>query len=218
LVARTNRVFHQPARGDGYRANVDAYHLARFAGARTAQVCFDLGSGAGAVALTLLELDAAARVVLVEIDTLAAELATKNLSDNGWNDRGTVHRGDVLDVGEAHRGQADLVVCNPPYVEPGRGRAPQEPARARARQGSLGRFVEASRAVLGHRGRVCFVYPAHEAMALFGTLRAAGIEPKRLRAVHARAEDPARLVLVEGRAGKSGGLMVEPPLVEIEKT
>jgi tRNA1Val (adenine37-N6)-methyltransferase len=156
-------------------------------------------------------------VVLIEIDAHAAELATKNISENGWTARATVHHGDVRDIAEAHRGQANLVVCNPPYVEPGRGRTPIEPSRARARQGSLAQFVEASRTVLGHRGRVCFVYPAHEAVTLFGTMRANGIEPKRLRAVHARASDPARLILVEGRAGKSGGLLVEPPLVEIDQ-
>jgi tRNA1(Val) A37 N6-methylase TrmN6 len=37
---------------------------------------------------------------------------------------------------------------------------------------------------------------------------------KRLRFVHAYAERPARLALVELRRAKAGGLLVEPPLVE----
>jgi tRNA1(Val) A37 N6-methylase TrmN6 len=38
--------------------------------------------------------------------------------------------------------------------------------------------------------------------------------PKRLRFVHARNDEPARLALVELRAARPGGLVIEPPLVE----
>jgi tRNA1Val (adenine37-N6)-methyltransferase len=208
-------IFHQPARGTGYRANVDALHLAAFAMAgRRAKVAFDLGSGAGAVGLTLLHHAAAARVVFVEIDPDASALAARNLIENGWAERGKVLEGDVTKLSFACAGQADLVTCNPPYTEPSRGRVPPEPRRARARSGSLAVFVEAARRFAGKRARVCFVYPAHDLATFLAMLRAAGIEPKRLRAVHARASTPARIVLVEGQAAKPGGLVVEPPLIE----
>lgn len=208
-------VFHQPARGSGYRANVDALHLAAFAmEGRRAKVAFDLGSGAGAVGLTLLQHSAASLVVFVEIDPEAARLAARNVSESGWDGRGEVLEGDVTKLSFARAAEADLVTCNPPYTEPSRGRAAPEPRRARARSGSLSVFVEAARRFAGKRARVCFVYPAHDLGTLMATLRSAGIEPKRLRAVHARATTPARIVLVEGRAAKAGGLVVEPPLFE----
>ena len=208
-------VFHQPPRGSGYRANVDALHLAAFAMAgRKAKVAFDLGSGAGAVGLTLLQHAAAARVVFVEIDPEAARLAARNLGESGWAHRGEVLEGDVTKLSFAHAAEADLVTCNPPYTEPARGRVSPEPRRARARSGSLSVFVEAARRFSGRRARVCFVYPAHDLATLIATLRTVGIEPKRRRAVHARATAPARIVLVEGQAAKAGGLVVEPPLIE----
>ncbi|MEO6420194.1 MAG: methyltransferase [Polyangiaceae bacterium] len=214
-AAFSDFVFHQPARGTGYRANVDALHLAAFAMAgRRAKVAFDLGAGAGAVGLTLIKNEAAGRVVLVEIDPEAAALAARNLSESGWDDRGEVLEGDVTKLSFAHAGEADLVTCNPPYTEPSRGRVPPEPRRARARSGSLAVFVEAARRFAGRRARVCFVYPAPDLATLIATFRGAGIEPKRLRAVHARATSPARIVLVEGQAAKPGGLVVEPPLIE----
>src|SRR5262249_14264343 len=49
----------QPAKGAGYRANVDAILLAAFAGAGKVRAAVDLGAGAGAVGLTLLFLGAA---------------------------------------------------------------------------------------------------------------------------------------------------------------
>jgi tRNA1Val (adenine37-N6)-methyltransferase len=208
-------VLRQPARGTGYRANVDALLLAAFAmRGRTADVAFDLGAGAGAVGLSLLHLDAARRVVFVEIDETAAALARANAAENGWGERAEIACADVRDLARARAGEAQLVVCNPPYVAPGRGRVPANDARARARSGDLAAFVEAARDLAGRRARVCFVYPAHELNTLLATLRRTGLEPKRLRAVHATHGAPARIVLVEAQPAKPGGLSVLPPLVE----
>lgn len=210
----------QPARGRGYRVNVDAVLLGAFAAgalgevpARRAHAAFDLGAGVGGVGLSLVHLGAAERVTMIEIDATLAKLAETNARDNGWSDRIEVRRADVADTEAVPAGVADLVVCNPPYVEPGRGRAPA-PSRARARSGSLATFLDAARRVAGRRARVCIVYPAIEATTLLVELRARGLEPKRLRAVHGRARDKARIVLVECAAGRPGGLAIEPPLVE----
>ncbi|MBV9949095.1 MAG: methyltransferase [Myxococcales bacterium] len=206
-------VLFQPLRGAGYRTNVDALLLAGFATAgHPAAVAFDLGAGVGAVGLALLRLSAARRVVLVEIDEGPAAMARRNLDANGWTDRGEVVRGDVRDVARARRGQASLVVCNPPYVAPGRGRVPA--AEARARCGELGVFVHAARQAAGRRARVCFVYPAQELSGLLFALAAEGLHAKRLRMVHGTPESPARVALVEAVAGRAGGLSVMAPLVE----
>jgi len=171
-----------------------------------------LGAGVGAVGLALLRLGAARRVVLVEIDEQPAAMARRNLDANGWTERGEVVRGDVRDVARSRPGEATLVVCNPPYVAPGRGRVP--PAQARARSGELSTFVKAARQVAGRRARVCFVYPASELGALLSTLGTEGLHAKRLRFVHGTPEAPARVALVEAVAGRAGGLSVIPPLVE----
>ena len=207
---------HQPARGKTYRVNVDALILAAFAAARgkRAKCAVDLGSGVGAVALSLLHLDAAERVTLIEIDARTAELARLNMEENGWHARSDVVRADALTASRTRLGHADLVVCNPPYVEPGRGRTPLGDARAQARSGTLADFVIAARALSARRGRSCFVYPAAELLTLMATLRASGLEPKRMRAVHATDAAPARVVLVEALPGKAGGLLVEAPLIE----
>ncbi|MDB5215650.1 MAG: tRNA ((6))-methyltransferase TrmN6 [Myxococcaceae bacterium] len=211
----------QPARGRGYRVNVDAILLGAFAAgalgeprrARRAHAAFDLGAGVGAVGLTLLHLDAAAHVTMVEVDGALAKLAEQNATANGWSERIDVVQGDVTDAALLPAGAADLVVCNPPYVEPGRGRAPSA-ASARARSGPLGVFLDAARRLAGRRARICLIYPAIEATTLLVELRARGLEPKRLRPVHGRAKDRARVVLVECATGRPGGLVIEAPLVE----
>jgi tRNA1Val (adenine37-N6)-methyltransferase len=163
------------------------------------------------VGLSLLQLDATEKVTFVEEDPAAVEAARANLEANGWARRGDVVRADVARLPPA---SADLVVCNPPYFAPGRGRLPKRPANARARSGDLGPFVQAARRLLGRRARACLVYPARELGALWVALAEAGLVPKRLRAVHANAKALARVVLVEACVGKPGGLLVEPPLIE----
>ena len=215
----------QPARRGGYRVNVDALLLAAFAcgriaararagGIRSARHAVDLGAGVGAVGLSLLHFGGAARITMVEIDPVLAELARTNARDNAWSDRIEIVTADVV-AAEVPGSSADLVVCNPPYVTPGRGRLPAERVR-RAKVGDLDAFTEAARRIAGRRARVCFVYPAPEAMRLVQSLRGCGLEPKRICAVHGRAADPARLVLVEAVPGKPGGLHIEPPFVETD--
>ncbi|MCL2777829.1 MAG: methyltransferase [Polyangiaceae bacterium] len=208
----------QPAKKCGYRVNVDALLLAAFArSARTAKFALDLGAGAGAVGLSLLHLGAAHHVTMIEIDPELARLARANAHANGWADRVTVLTCDVEEYASdrAHGITADLVVCNPPYVPPGRGREPLGPV-ARAKMGALDAFVCAARVLAGQRARVCFVYPAVEAASLFESVRQRGLEPKRLRIVHAKPLENARIVLVECVPGRRGGLVVEPPLVETD--
>jgi tRNA1Val (adenine37-N6)-methyltransferase len=226
-------VLFQPLRGAGYRTNVDALLLAWFAAASTISsqphphshqppalrsvsppvaTAFDLGAGVGAVGLALLRFGAARRVVFVEIDEQPAAMARRNLDVNGWTDRGEVVRGDVRDVARSRRGEAALVVCNPPYTAPGRGQV--RAAEATARCGELEGFVHAARQVAGKRARVCFVYRAQELGALLASLADEGLHAKRMRFVHGTSEAPARVVLVEAQAGRAGGLFVMPPLVE----
>lgn len=190
-----------------YRTNADSLLLADFA-PRASGVVFDLGAGVGAVGLRVAHRSPAAQVVLVERDPEAAALARRNAAGLA---RVRVVEADVRDLRE--RGAAALVVCNPPYVPPGRGRAPSE-GRRDARMGDAAPFLDAARALLGRRGCACFSYPVVGLIDFFEALRARGLEPKRLRFVHARAARPARVALVLAKPGKRGGLVVEPPLFE----
>lgn len=175
---------------------------------------FDLGAGSGAVGIAMLRAGTAAHVTFVEIDDEATRFCSKNLQENRIEQQSRLIEADVMEAAEAQRGAADLVVCNPPYVPFGAGRPPPEARRAKARQGELSHFVAAARLLLGRRGRACFVYPAHNLTAILALFRDAGLEPKRLCAVHAKATAPARVVMIEAQAAKAGGLVVDPPLIE----
>jgi len=215
----------QPARGFGYRANVDAILLGAFAAqGRRVRLAVDLGSGVGAIGLTLLHLGAAERVEFIERDPRLAELCQRNLVANGHAPRGRARVGDLerplASIAPELVHVAGLVVANPPYVAPQRdGRASHtalRSSRLEGRKGELAPFIRAAADALGRRGRVCLVYPAHALLELTTAARSAGLEPKRMRFVHGTATRPARVVLLELASGKPGGLAVLPPLVETD--
>lgn len=201
---------------DGYRVNADAFLLAAFASAgRRPKLTVDLGAGVGSVALALHSTGCARELALVEREAALVELAARNLEAAGA--AGATYVADLAAGGlpRALVQRAELVVSNPPFFEPGRGRAQAHPRTRAARSGELEPFVRAAaRALAGPRARACFVYPARSLTELLVAAHSAGLVPKRLRLVHAADGVPARVALVELRVAKPGGLVVEPPLVE----
>jgi tRNA1Val (adenine37-N6)-methyltransferase len=209
----------QPARG--YRVNVDALWLADFARRSTkdkpARRCLDLGSGVGAVGLALMVMDGARAATLLDIDEGLIDLARRNADRAGLGERVDVVIADLCAPLPSSLVHAfDLVVANPPYGVSGASRPSANERRARARTGSLdtlAAFARAARQALGAAGRACFVFPASDLERLFAALRKTGLEPKRMRLVHPLPNAPARVVLVEAKPARAGGLRVEPPFV-----
>ncbi len=90
------------------------------------------------------------------------------------------------------------------------------PERAAARHelsGGLRDFLHAAAFLLKDGGRIYLVHLAERLAELLATMREERLEPKRLRCVHSRQGEEARMVLVEGRKGGKGGMRVEPPLI-----
>jgi tRNA1(Val) A37 N6-methylase TrmN6 len=231
--------FRQPR--EGYRVNVDTLLLAAFAAqawtrtqllgqrgpghggaahepARRASpprvgLVGDLGSGVGVASLALNHWLRVDRAVLVERVPAFAAWARENLANAGL--AGECVQADLCEGCPTElRGRADLVISNPPFFE-GEAHAPRHPLSREARHGSVEPFLGAARAALrGARGRVVFAYPARALGSLLASAAALGLYAKRIRAVHATAPEPARLVLLEFRATRPGGLVLLPPLVE----
>jgi tRNA1Val (adenine37-N6)-methyltransferase len=205
----------QPVRG--YRVNIDSLLLAHFAAAcrPKAQHLVDLGAGVGAVALAYAHLARARQCTLLEREPGLAVLAERNLREARLDGSAL-----VVDLGEdlpaALRGVADIVVSNPPFFAGGTRAGPDgaDGIRQRARSGPLEPFLRAAAAVMGRRAYAYFAYPASALPEIIGLGQGVGLVAKRLRLVHSFATTPARLVLLELRRAKPGGLVIEPSIVE----
>jgi release factor glutamine methyltransferase len=84
----------------------------------TSPVVVDLGTGSGAIALSIAQEVALAQVHAVEIDPGAYGWARKNILEHGQG-RTSLHPEDLADCLPELNGQVDLVISNPPYIPPG---------------------------------------------------------------------------------------------------
>ena len=186
-----------------FRFSLDALLLASFlrpAGSGRGERLLDLGTGCGVVALGMLcrypELEAVGLDMLPEL----AEAARLNAARLGFAGRFTAFAHDVALPESPVPGPFSLVLANPPYRQPGRGRLPAGPLRRAAlfeREGGLGVFCRAAERAMAPDGRFGLLFPAARMEELLSGLAGAGLKGVRLLPVHARANEPARVVLVE---------------------
>ena len=180
------------------------------------RVC-DLGCGTGLLSLLLLQRQPQLSVTGVEILPEAAALAQKAAVENGLSDRLTVLRADLREL-QSHlaAGSFDLVVSNPPYFAAGSGAGSPDHARRTARSEdscTLEDVCSAAAQLLRWGGSFCLVHRPDRLTDLLCALRAAKIEPKRLRFV-CKAEGCApSLLLLEARRGGNPGLTIDAPLL-----
>jgi tRNA1(Val) A37 N6-methylase TrmN6 len=209
---------------DSFRFSADALLLAAWTAAAYGTPAkplrfLDAGTGCGVVGLALCLLLDTVQGTGFDIDPQLADAATHNAAMLGLGSRFSAVQADAQQV-RAHADitpeSFDLVVTNPPYRRPDQGRHAATQQRTRAlfeTAGPLTAFVAASAYALRNKGRFFCIYPAERLPDLLCTLRPAGLEAKSLLPVHSRAEQPARLILLEARKNANSAITIHPPLV-----
>lgn len=204
-------------RRDGYRFSLDPVLLCAFAAIGANARVADLGTGSGVMPLLLARQGKGRSFLGLERQAELAERARRSVVLNGLTDRIEVRCLDVRMVSAQLPPQSfDVVVANPPFRAVGSGRVAPDDERAAARHelaGGLDDFIAAAAWLLGSGGRLYLVFLVERLVELLAALRAQRFEPKRLRLVHGRQAEAARMVLVEARRDGQPGLTVEPPLI-----
>jgi release factor glutamine methyltransferase len=139
----------------------------------------DIGVGSGAIALAIAAEHAGAQVVATDNSPAALDVAAENRARAGLADRVELVHGELF---AGQEGPFDLVVSNPPYVEPDEldGLEPEvaehEPRAALVASGATEAIVEGSPAVLAGGGWLVLETADRKAPAVAELLRAAGYE------------------------------------------
>ena len=198
----------------GYRFSLDSLLVACFARPGRRHNGVDLGCGCGVIGLGLLLTNPGVSLTGVEFDAQAVQAAKANAEYLHLSNQFKVMQGDI--AGWRSEKVVDFVVANPPYRPLGKGRVSRGEERATARferQADFATFARCAAVALKTRGKFVFVHLPERLSGVMAALRANGLEPKRLRMVHARRDEHARMVLVEAVKAASEGLKVEPPLI-----
>lgn len=188
-----------------HRFTTDSVLLARFAAPRADEFAAEFCCGCGAVTLLWFgENETAPRHVTgVELLAEAAALFSLSVEKNGLSQHISVICADLKDyknIPALAANSFDLVVCNPPYFKAGHGAGARQTARQETDLDIFDVCAAAGR-VLRYGGRFCVCFKPQRLPDLFAAMRAAALEPKRIRPVLARPGHVPHLFLVEARRG-----------------
>lgn len=205
-----------PQARDGYRFSVDPLLLCGFAGIGRQARVVDLGTGNGIIPQVLARTGKGREWLGLELQAAMVQRAQRSVRLNGLAGQVNIVAGDVRALpADWLPASFDVVMSNPPYRPPTRGRVSPGAERSLARfelAGELADFLRAAAFLAKNGGQVYLVHLAERLAELLDGMRTYRLEPKRLRMVHSRAGEVAKLVLVEGRKNRRAGLIVEAPL------
>jgi tRNA1Val (adenine37-N6)-methyltransferase len=202
---------------NGLTFGTDAYLLAAYLRPMHRARAADFGCGTGIISLLAQSRGKFAHVTAIEIQESFAELTSRNIAINNLSDRIAVLHADITtlrpsDVG----GELDVIFSNPPYMRTDSGKRNGADEKYIARHevcGTVADFCMAAGRLLKHGGLFYVVWRPDRLTDLFDAMRGSKIEPKRMTVVYADAKSRPSMVLVEGKLGGSGGLLVTKPLI-----
>lgn len=194
----------------------DAFLLSAFLRPAPGAHAVELGCGNGIISLLAATRGRFSRMTAVEIQPEMADLAARNVVQNGLAARVTVKEGDVRtlrapDLG----GEVEAVFANPPYMRTDSGFASPHAAKQTARhetEGGIAEFAAAAARCLKYGGVFYAVYRPDRLSSLFAALSQNKLAPKRMLFVHDHPDAAPSMVLVEARLGGGEGLSILPPL------
>ena len=206
---------------NGYRFSVDALLLENFISAKRLEKGIELGTGSGIISILLSKRIKGSRITAVEIQKSLAERAGRNISLNGLDDRIEILSKDIKDLRKAYStNEFDYVFSNPPFRKPKTGLMSIYEEKAVARHEieiTLPDLISTASYLLKHTGKFYMIYHPFRLAELISLLRKSRLEPKRMRFVHSRTGEEAKMVLIEAVKGSGIWLKISPPLYLYEK-
>ena len=206
---------------NGYRFSVDALLLENFISAKRLEKGIELGTGSGIISILLSKRIKGSGITAVEIQKSLAERAGRNISLNGLDDRIEILSKDIKDLRKTFStNEFDYVFSNPPFRKPKTGLMSIYEEKAVARHEieiTLPDLISTASYLLKHSGKFYMIYHPFRLAELISLLRKSRLEPKRIRFVHSRTGEEAKMVLIEAVKGSGIWLKISPPLYLYEK-
>ncbi|MBT5432678.1 MAG: methyltransferase [Alphaproteobacteria bacterium] len=204
-------------RTDGLKPTTDTALLAAAVMAAEGMHVLDAGAGSGGAALCLAHRVAGISVTALEREAEPAAAARANVEANRFGDRVVVVEADLADAGKhLARESFDVVMTNPPYLDPATTRGSPDRLRRAATVESMNMacWLEFCLALLKPGGEILVVHRADREETLVAALGegTGALEIMELRAGGAK-DAPARRILIRARKGEIQSSRRVTPLV-----
>ncbi len=202
-----------------HRFGTDAFLLTAFSHYKEKDVVVEFGTGCGIIPLLMQKHRPPACLYAVDIQENAIAQIKRGIVES--HARGIVPVcADLRQLwDDAPLGKVSLVICNPPYQPPGSGFEAENASQRIARHGLFCTpedVCQSAAKLLQTGGRLCVCGRPERLPDYICAMRAAGVEPKRLRLVSRTAQDAAWLFLLEGKRGAKPFLQLEKPFIMYE--
>lgn len=205
----------------GYRFSVDALLLEDFISARRLCNGIELGTGSGIISILLAKRYKNTKISAVEIQNSLAECAKKNVKLNKLDDRVEILNEDIKNLRKVFpANKFDFVFSNPPFRKTKSGLLSVDKERAVARHEikiTLPELINTASYLLKNTGRFYLIYHPFRLIELIGLLQKSRLEPKRMKFVHSRMAEEAKMVLIESVKGSGIWLKIAPPFYIYKK-
>ncbi len=200
---------------DIHRYGTDAVLLADFAMPKNSDKACDFGTGCGIIPLMWRLNGSKCGITAVDISRDACTLAQKSVDENGLENIKIIN-GDLRNPKTVEgSGTFDVISMNPPYKAATDGVMSENAERRTARHEvdcTIDDLCTAAARLLRFGGKLCICQRPERLADIICAMRAAKIEPKRLRLVCQRKGGVPKLILIEGRLGSKSGLVHMAPL------
>ena len=195
---------------------MDAVLLSGFAKVRKGERVIDLGTGTGIIPILLSGKTEGSEFTGLEIQPAVADMARRSVLLNGISDRVNIVEGDIRELPESLSPPYDVVTSNPPYMKSLHGLANPSDTKAVSRHEvscTLKDVCSSAARLLNSGGRFYMVHRPLRLPEIITELKAAKLEPKRLRFVHPYKDREANMVLIEAVKGAGPECRVLEPLI-----
>ena len=177
----------------------------------------DLGTGTGIISILLSKKQENLKIYGIEIQKDVAEMAERSVKLNRLEDSIKIINDNLKNLENYFSmNSVDAIVTNPPYKKNNTGLKSDDYRNLVSRheiECTLEDIINVSKKVLKDKGELYMINRAERLVDIIYLLRKNKIEPKEIRFVHSKENEPPTLVLI--RAVKNAGefLKIEKPLI-----
>ncbi|WP_026389427.1 tRNA1(Val) (adenine(37)-N6)-methyltransferase [[Acholeplasma] multilocale] len=201
-----------------FNFTLDSVLIARFANlSNKRRLIADFGTNNAVIPL-ILSRYTQAKIVGVEIQEKAVDLARENIALNNLDDQVSIVHSDIKDFAKMEHDSFDMILCNPPFFKmdgsPKLKEISQEVVNARHETLiTLEEIVKAGALALKNGGVFTMVHRAERAGEIITYFKKYDIIPKRMQFVHSKIDHPAKTILIDGILNGNEGMEILPPLI-----
>lgn len=198
---------------NGYKFSTDSVILANFAKAKPSDVCVDLCSGGGVVAILFSYKNKIKKMYAVEIQPKQAEMSKRSIEYNKLEIE--VINDDLNNLKNVLGFESiDVITVNPPYNKVGETSEVDEIAISTHEiKTNLEEISKCASNTLKFGGKIYMVHRADRLADIMCSFRKYKLEPKVLRIVYPKVSKEPNLVLIEAKKGAKAGLKILSPLI-----